>query len=269
VVEIHAPMTKKPKSDYAIQTVSNALRLLEMFDEQERLGVTELSRRLDLHKNNVFRLLATLEQAGYIEQCAEDDQYRLGLRCLELGQHYSRSRSLLCRARPVLAALARELGETAHLGIDQDDEVAHLASELPDRMLVTARREGLRLPLHCTALGKVLLAFAEDGRRAAFDRDRASVGLAARTPATLVDRDKLFEQLRTAAGLGFALDVEECEIGLVCAAAPVLDRSGRAVAAISVSAPTARVDEDELHRRVAPAVQAAALDLSRQLGFSG
>ena len=71
----------KPKSDYSIQTVSNALRLLEAFYEDVELGVSELSRRLALHKNNVFRLLATLEERGYIEQSEDSERYRLGLRC--------------------------------------------------------------------------------------------------------------------------------------------------------------------------------------------
>jgi len=263
-------MSKKPKSDYAIQTVSNALRLLEMFEGEERLGVTELARRLDLHKNNVFRLLATLEQAGYIEQCAEDDQYRLGVRCLELGASYSDSRSLLCRARPLLARLAAELRETAHLGIERDDHVVHLGGELPDQLLLTGLRLGSRLPLHCTALGKVLLAFAPDGRKEAFERERAAAGgLEARTPRTLVDRDKFRDELQAVASLGFALDLQECELGLVCAAAPVFDASGAVVAALSVSGPVVRLGDDDLHRRIVPAVRAAAEELSRQLGFRG
>jgi len=263
-------MTKKPKSDYAIQTVNNALRLLEMFEGEERLGVTELSRRLELHKNNVFRLLATLEQAGYIEQCSKDDQYCLGVRCLELGQTYVRSRSLMCRARPILEQLATELGETVHLGIEQDDQVAHVDGEAPSHaMLTPAIRVGMRRPLHCTALGKALLAFASEARREAFDRDHASVALEGRTPATLVDRDKLVEELRTVAAQGFALDLEECERGLVCAAAPVFDASGAVVAALSVSAPTSRVDADGLHRRLIPEIRTAAAELSRQLGFGG
>ena len=262
-------MTKKPKSDYAIQTVSNALRLLEMFDGEQRLGVTELSRRLDLHKNNVFRLLATLEQAGYIEQCSEDDQYRLAVGCLELGHSYLKSNTLLDRARPALERLVAELGETAHLGFARGDEVAHVDGALPDQILVTALRLGSRLPLHCTALGKVLLAFSSDERREAFDRDRIGAGLEARTPATLVDRQKFLDEVGTVAAQGFAVDIGECEGGLICAAAPIHDPSGAVVAAISVSAPIVRVGEDELHRRIVPSVQAAASELSRQLGFPG
>jgi IclR family KDG regulon transcriptional repressor len=262
-------MTKKPKSDYAIQTVSNALRLLEMFDGEDRLGVTELSRRLDLHKNNVFRLLATLEQSGYIEQCAEDDQYRLAVGCLELGHAYARSNGLLDRARSCLEALSDELGETAHVGVMRGDEVVHLDGVLPDGVLVTALRLGSRLPLHATALGKVLLASADDDRREAYDRECIGAGLEARTPATLVHRAKLLDELRAVAAAGSAIDLEECEPGVVCAAAPVYDATGAVIAAISVSAPTVRVSEDDLHRRVVPAVVAAAVRLSGQLGYPG
>ena len=92
----------KPKSEYSIQTVSNALRVLEVFYEEHEIGVSELSRLLNLHKNNVFRLLATLEESGYIEQSEQSERYRLGVRCLELGRAYLRANSLLHCARPIL-----------------------------------------------------------------------------------------------------------------------------------------------------------------------
>ena len=104
-------MASKPKSDYSIQTVSNALRMLESFYRTDELGVSELVRRLRLHKNSVFRLLATREEHGYIEQSPETERYRLGTRCLELGQGFSRGHALLRRARPVLEELALKAGE--------------------------------------------------------------------------------------------------------------------------------------------------------------
>ena len=119
-------MSAKPKSDYSIQTVSNALRMLESFRGEDELGVSELARGLQLHKNNAFRLLATLEEHGYIEQSTDNDRYRLGTRCLELGQVYIGSQSLLQRARPVLRELVLKVGETAHLAVLRDHEVVHL-----------------------------------------------------------------------------------------------------------------------------------------------
>ena len=100
---------RRSKSSYVIQTVANAFELLEQFGgEDAELGVTELSDRLELPKNNVFRLLATLEQHGYIEQCAERDRYRLGRACLGLGQAFGETRSLVRFARPVLAKLTSQ-----------------------------------------------------------------------------------------------------------------------------------------------------------------
>lgn len=257
---------KRPKSEYAIQTVTNALVLLEAFREDEDMGVTELARCLDLHKNNVFRLLATLEQKGYVEQL-ENDRYRLGVRCLELGQAFARTRSLVCLARPRLESLVRSLGESAHLGALSDFEVVHLAGEQPDQLVVTGLRLGLRLPAHCTALGKALLGCSGPATHELYDRQVIAVGgLAARTPGTITDRDKFIEHLRSVSSQGYATDLEECVPGMICAAAPILDAGQRVVAALSVSAPTCRLDVESLHRDVVPAVQSAAANLSRQLG---
>ncbi|MEE3332002.1 MAG: IclR family transcriptional regulator [Myxococcota bacterium] len=256
----------KPKSDYAIQTVQNALSLLETFHDEVELGVSELSRRLKLHKNNVFRLLATLEQDGYIEQSDSTDRYRLGPRCLELGRSFARGSCLLERARPVLESLALELGETAHLGVMHDFEVVHLDGEQPRQMVLASSRIGRRLPVHTTALGKVLIGCADEETRMDYDQQVVVDGLKASTEASIIDRDKFFEHLRSVAVQGFALDVGECEAGLCCAAAPVFDESGRCVAAISVSGPASRVTEDELHGTIVPRVIDAAERLSKQLG---
>ena len=260
---------KKPKGDYAIQTVVNAMRLLEAFRDEEELGVTELSRRLSLHKNNVFRLLATLEQQGYIEQSAASDRYRLGVESLELGQAFLRGRTLLRRARPILEALARKLEESVHLATLRDFEVVHLDGAQGEQLVMTTLRVGRRLPLHCTALGKVLLAGSPENVREAHDRQAGETGgLVARTPSTIVDRDKFVEHVRTVAGAGFALDLEECDAGLCCAAAPVHDASGRMVAAVSASGPAFRLGEERLLRHVVPAVIGAAEALSRELGYT-
>jgi DNA-binding IclR family transcriptional regulator len=258
---------KKPKSDYQIQTVTNALRVLGAFHDEAEIGVAELSRRLGLHKNNVFRLLATLEEEGYIEQDPETERYRLGLRALELGHSFSRSRSLVERARPVLDGLLEETGESTHLAKMDGFEVVHILGRVPDRVLVGALRIGTRLPLHATALGKVLLGCAPEDERQAFDRKVVAGGkLPARTERTIEDPAKFFEHVRTVAGHGFALDVGECADGLGCAAAPVHDASGLVVAAISVSAPLHRVSEESLIREICPRVVEAAERLSHDLG---
>ena len=170
---------------------------------------------------------------------------------------------------PILEALANELKESAHLATLRDFDVVHLDGAQGEQLVLTGLRVGHRLPPHCTALGKVLLGCAPENVREAYDRSLAEAGgLVARTPTTIVDRDKLFEHLRTVAGAGFALDLEECEPGLCCAAAPVHDASGRMVAALSVSGPAFRLGEERLLRGVVPAVIGAAEALSRELGYT-
>ena len=257
---------KKPKSEYQIQTVANALRVLEEFRTETEIGVAELSRRLGLHKNNVFRLLATLEEQSYIEQDPLTERYRLGIAALEIGRAFARSHPLLERCRPVLDALAQATQESVHLGMLQNFEVVHVHGVIPDRLLLTQQRVGLRLPAHCTALGKVLVGCSPDGQREAFERT-SNGSLDPWTEQTIVDADKFLEHIRTVAGQGYALDLEECETGLVCAAAPVHEASGRVAAAISVSAPRARLGEEALIREIAPQVVTAAESLSRELGY--
>jgi DNA-binding IclR family transcriptional regulator len=264
---LEARSVKKPKGDYLIQTVFNAVRVLDAFREREEYGVTELAQQLGLHKNNVFRLFATLEQAGYIEETA-DERYRLGVRCLEIGRAFQRGRSLVERARPLLEKLAAETQESAHLSLLSGFEALCVESVAPDRLVGTASRAGIRLPCHCTAAGKVLLACGSEGLRAKFDRSvSAGGGLPARTGQTIVDSHKFFEHLRTVRVEGFATDFEECEGGLVCAAAPVHDASGEVVAALSVSGPAFRLPEDRLLRDVVRLLIEAGEQLSRGLGY--
>lgn len=263
-------MASKPKSDYTIQTVSNALHMLEAFRGEEELGVSELSRRLRLHKNNVFRLLATLEGHGYIEQSHDNDLYRLGVRCLELGRSFSGHDDLMRRARPILEGLCAEVGETCHLAVLRNHEVVHLDGVQSNQMLVTSLRSGERLPAHCTSLGKVLLGCGDVAVQEGMGQKvRGGFVLERRTSATLVDLQKLFDELRNVSGAGFALDLGECEEGLHCVAAPIRDASGRTVAAISISGPASRLPEGKLHAQFSAQVVAAADRLSLELGGNG
>ena len=249
----------KPKSEYSIQTVSNALRMLEVFHSVDAIGVSDLGRHLGLHKNNTFRLLATLELAGYMQKSEESDLYHLGPRCLELGEAYSRAHPLMRQARPILEELAENFGETAHLAQLSDDQVLHIDGVLPDQLLLTGLRVGQRSPLHCTALGKVLIAPRVEESRALLE------SVEAMTPATIVDPAKLGEELRSVELRGYAVDCEEYAAGLCCVAAPVRDANSKVVAALSLSGPSNRLSESVLHGAAATTIRAAAEQLSQAL----
>lgn len=264
-------MTRKSKSDYVILTVTNALRLLEAFQDKDEIGVAELARRLGLHKNNVFRLLATLEQGGYIEQNPVNERYRLGLRCHLLGQAFVRGHGLLARARPLLEELAAETGETVHLAVLDPlaFRVVHLDGEAPVREIAARLRVGRATPLHCTALGKALLGCSAEARWRAYEEQVVSGdALPALTARTNRDPDKFFDELRSVAARGYAYDLEELEEGLACVAAPVFDAGGAVVAALSVSAPLVRHGEDGLAGALRTAVSGGAEALSRSLGHA-
>lgn len=256
----------RAKSDYAIQTVTNALRVLAVFEADEEIGVTELARRLHLHKNNVFRLLATLEDRGWVEQSADSERYRLGAACLRLARNYARTHGLTRWGRPALERLARATGETVHLGVLRGFEVMHLDGEQAPGLLVSGVRTGMCMPSHSTALGKVLLGCAPVGTLESYDREVVAQGVDSLTPETIVDRDKLLEHLHRVAAQGWALDLEESSQGLACVAAPVIDAAGRTVGALSVSGPSFRLDRDALEGRLVPTVVEAANALSKQLG---
>jgi DNA-binding IclR family transcriptional regulator len=258
---------QRAKSEYAIQTVTNALRVLEAFETDEVLGVTELSKRLHLHKNNVFRILATLEEKGWVDQCAETERYRLGAACVRLGYASSRTRSLTRHGRSVLESLCRQTGESTHLAVMRGVEVMMLDGVQAAGPLVTGLHLGGTLWPHCTAVGKVLLAC---GAPDTIERWSAvfapSRPLPRATDLTILDRDKLLEHLQQVRVQGFALDLEECAPGVVCAAAPVFDATSMPVASIALSAPAARVDRARLEAEYAPRVVSAANQLSHRLG---
>ena len=209
-------MAKKDKSEYIIQAVSHALDLLEQFHgEVDELGVTELSKRLKLHKNNVFRLLATLESRGYIEQNRATENYRLGLKSLELGQTFVKQMGLLRQARPILDHIVQECNETAYVAIFKEGYVVYLDVVETDLTVRVVSRVGSRLPGYCTATGKVHLAYMSDED---VDNLYPSNDLKAYTPTTHATKTALREELRKIFEQGYAIDNEELDSGVRCIA---------------------------------------------------
>ncbi|MEZ4484924.1 MAG: IclR family transcriptional regulator, partial [Syntrophotaleaceae bacterium] len=249
-----------------IQAVSHALDLLEQFhgDDVDELGVTELSKRLKLHKNNVFRLLATLESWGYIEQNKATENYRLGLKSLELGQTFIKKMGLLHQAKPVLEELVEACNETSYVAIFKDGYIVYL-DVVETRLTVrVVSRVGTRLPSHCTAAGKVHLAHMSDEE---LESCLPGQELEAYTPHSITDRELLKKDLTKVLEQGYALDIEELDIGVRCVAAPIRDYTRRIVGALSISGPATRFSDERLEKELVPLVTRAAEELSTRLGF--
>jgi DNA-binding IclR family transcriptional regulator len=255
---------RRDKSNYIIQSVAHALDVLEQFSgDAEELGVTELSKRLKLHKNNVFRLLATLESRGYIEQNRATENYRLGIRCLQLGQSYVQHMGLLRQARPIMVELVRQVRETAYVAVLRRTAIVPVEVIEADRAVRIVSQLGEALPLHCTAAGKAYLAFEpEDDQRALLPD-----GLPRHTERTVTDRQALLQQLRTVAATGYAVDLGEHVEDIRAVAVPVRDYARSVVGTLAVAAPASRLTTERIEKEVAPLVLKAGRELSNRLGF--
>jgi len=255
-------MLKKEKTDYVIQSVYHALDLLEQFNgDVDELGVTELSKRLKLHKNNVFRLLATLESRNYIEQNKVTENYRLGLKTLELGQTFIKQMGLLRQSRPVLERLVKECNETTYVAIMKEFQIVYLDVVETDMTVRVVPRVGAQLPAFCTAAGKVQIAYMSDEELANY---LPAKELKRFTPNTITDRNELKKRI---AELGYAIDNEELDIGVRCIGAPIRDYTRRIIGAVSISGPSMRLSDERMEKVLIPMVKKAAEEISTKLGY--
>jgi DNA-binding IclR family transcriptional regulator len=227
------------------------------------VALSDLARKLDLHRSTVHRLLVVLEGRRYVEKDSASGKYRLGSKLLELGTKVAARLDLPAIARPFLEQLVRETGETAHMGVLRQGEVLSIANVESSRTLHTPRTVGRRTPAHCSSLGKCLLAFLPDRDLNEFLEVR---GLKAYTISTITSPEVLKAELRRVRERGYAVDEEEYEEGLKCVGAPVRDHSGAVIAAVSIAGPAPRLREGRMPA-LADSVVRAAAGLSEALGY--
>jgi DNA-binding IclR family transcriptional regulator len=248
-------------AQHPVESVRRALKVLRCFGlDRPELGVTEISRQLGMHKSTVYRLLSTLQEEGFVYQ-VDGNRYRLGWKVFELGVSVPAWQAIRQPVLRVLESLVGETGETAHLAILDEREVLYVEKVEALRSLRMPSAVGRRVPVHCTALGKVLIAGLEDGELSAAIY---SSPLKAFTGNTITDPDRLREEIAHVRRQGYAVDREEIEDGLMCIGGPVVDDEGRTCAAVSISGPSPRI-LSHLERH-ADAVQHACHSLSRELG---
>jgi IclR family transcriptional regulator, KDG regulon repressor len=251
-------------SPYQVQVLDRALGILDLLaGESPELAPSEVSERTGLHKSTVHRLLQVLERHRLIEKMAQNGKYRLGLRLFELGSKAMAQFDLRERAQPYLKRLVLETGETAHICILDGDRMLSIANVESPRTLRTPSTVGHRTPLHCTSTGKALLAFLpEDERNDLINQCE----LTDYTRHTIRKLARLKAELKLIRQRGYAMDDEEIEEGLRCVGAPVMDHSGRVVAAMSIAGPAFRLTDDRIPA-VARSVIQAAIELSVELGY--
>ncbi|MBA2520567.1 MAG: IclR family transcriptional regulator [Chloroflexia bacterium] len=250
-------------ANYQVRALERALDILDAFDvATPELTITRLAERTGLPKSTVIRLVSILVERRFLERPAEAESVRIGVRAFEVGSIYIQSTSLEAEARPIMARLADETGQTANLGILDDGDVVHLAVAAPDRPLRYWASIGKREDAHYTGLGKVLMAALDDRE---LDRFLASRRLVRKTDRTLTEPAALRAEIARIRARGYGIDDEESNLGIYCIAAPIVDHTGAVIAAVSISGA-----KSEFTDQVTPisidAVRRAGHDISVRLG---
>jgi DNA-binding IclR family transcriptional regulator len=259
-------MVRREKSNYLIQSVAHSLDVLEQFNGNvDEIGVTELSKRLKLHKNNVFRLLATLEARGYVEQNKVTENYRLGLRCLKLGQTFIQQTGLLLQAKPILKDLSKATKESVFVAVRKVTGIIPLDFVEPARAVRVVSFLGTVLPAHGTAAGKIYLVFEAEGGLSQSLPER----LDRYTDKTIVERKALADQMKEISEAGFAVEQGEFIEDVSSVAAPIRDYTRTLVGALAVVGPAHRLGDEAIIKDFAPAILRAGSELSKRLGYPG
>lgn len=229
------------EKEYPVKSLAKAMKVLECFTVQEpELGVSEIARKLDMLKTTVYNILSTFERMGYVCQNPCTEKYYLGTRMLRMAYVINNHMGLRDLFLPYLEKVAETCGEVCYLGIPQDGEVLYIESVYPSGQARLRNLLGERAPMHCTGIGKAMLAYMEIP-----DKE-----LSYHTPQTICDLAILREEMEQVRQCGYAIDNMEHEIGIKCVAIPIFGADGQVMAAVSVSGPSMRFDEGTIQRHV-------------------
>jgi DNA-binding IclR family transcriptional regulator len=245
------------------QAVLRAVALLKAFsDAHPELTLTELARAVGLNKTTAYRMLTALESEGMVLRNPQTNNYRLGPGTIELGGRALRANDMRAISREELAALANRTGETATLETLVGDQVLILDEASGHYRLGATHSIGTSWPVHATSTGKAIMAFLPERRRKALVKGP----LAAVTPKTIIDRLQLEDELAAIREAGYAVAMDEIEMGYAALAAPVLNYDREPVASIGVGGPSSRMPA-EVFEKLAPLVVEAAARISERLGY--
>ncbi|WP_327319601.1 IclR family transcriptional regulator [Streptomyces sp. NBC_01235] len=247
-----------------VQSVDRAVSVLEILAQRGEAGVSEVAAEIDVHKSTAFRLLGALEARGLVEQAGERGKYRLGFGIVRLAGAVTGRLDITQQGRPVCERLSEEIGETVNIAVLQEHYAVNLYQVRGPGAVGTHNWVGQLTPVHATSSGKILLAHLPTKERAEV---LAASGLQKLTPHTLTARTELEKNLTEARERGYAVTLEELEIGLHAIAAPIRSHHGETVAALSASGPAYRFTEERIHE-LAPVLVQGAEEISHRMGYA-
>ena len=234
------------ENEIKVKSLYKALEILNCFAGGENLGVTEISERFGLCKSNVHNILHTFKQQGYLEQDPVTGKYRLGMQIMVLCKGLSDSFPISRIALPYMQELSDRTGERVYLGIPYGWEVFYLDSTYPSQSPSLIRRVlGMKTPMHCTGLGKAILANMPEEQIELF---LSSCELTAFTERTITDRKQFLRELNRTRLRGYAIDDMEHEFGIKCMALPIFGKDRKIYASMSVSGLSSHFDETNIRK---------------------
>jgi IclR family transcriptional regulator, KDG regulon repressor len=247
-----------------VESAHRALQILESFGADERdLSAAQIAERVRLPRSSVHRLLTTLRGRGFVTAGDAPRRYRLGIRLFELGCLAAAQRNLVDEAHPLLEELSALTGETCHLAVLVDRHPTHIDTVAGTGPVIKSTTLGGQVPCHSTSIGMVLTAWAPTDVRKEIQRQPKPSA----TRHTISSVDAFERELRSVHAAGYALDLEEFEVGLRGVAVPVRDYSGNVVAALGIAGSADRFAAGRLAELVA-LVLGVGQRLSERLGFN-
>lgn len=247
-----------------MKSVKKAIEVLEALAKRENgVGITQLSRELNLPKSTIHQILSALKSVRFVEQNSEDKKYHLGLRIFELGTIVQSQLQLRKIAHPYLYNLSRKTNETTYLVVLENDRIVYIECVESTARLRSRPVFGERVPLHCTSLGKAIMAFLPEEK---INKIIYEDGLERFTDNTITDPQILKRELKEIRKRGYAIDNAEHEEGIRCVGAPIRNHRKEVSAAISVSGPSQRFDPPRI-QTMAKLVIEASEEISRKMGY--
>lgn len=246
-----------------VRTTEKTFRIIHALKEQDGARVTKLANSLDMGKSTVHNHLSTLVHEGYVIK--QDKEYQLSLQFLELGGYVRNQLDIYKIAKPEIKRLAEETSELANLAVCEQGVLIYIDRSKGDQAVDLDTYTGLQAPLHCTALGKAILAYMpREEVESVLDRH----GMPKLTSNTISNRQNLYQELDQIREDGFAQDQGERLEGLRCVAAPIKSSEDVVKGAISVSAPSSRMKSDRYNREIPEKVRSAANVIELNLKYS-
>lgn len=256
-------MMKREKSEYAVQAVNNAIDILGLLGDTEgELSMSEIGAKLGLTRSNVNKLLATLEEFGYVEYNRYTGNFRLGVKTFQISQAYINKLNLIEISVQILMMVKEKLNESVYISVLKDGNVVYLNVVETDHAVRVLPRIGNVGPAYATATGKAQLAYKSNEEIERLFNE----GLTKATDNTIDNVDELEEELEKVKQQGYAIDDEEYEVGVRCVGAPIFDFMNNVIAGISVSAPLERLSDERIEKEIIPVIIEAADKLSGKFG---